>query len=70
MGTYKITNEQNNLIDENIMLGQAFSIIDKWCQDNKRVYGLGNIYHMYDNQIGVDIFEDGVVIEQFVIKSE
>ena len=68
--TYKVTNKQNNIIGENLTLGKAFDCINNWCNDNDGVYGLGNIYHEFDNQIGIDVYVKNNIIEQFHIIEE
>lgn len=68
--SYKLITNKNDVIDDNLTLGQAFTALDNWCKENNAVYGLGNIYHEYDNQIGIDVYLPGNVLKQFSIVYE
>lgn len=64
---YKIIINKNNEFNEVSTLGKAFTTIDNYCKENKCIYGLGNIYHMFDNQIGIDVYDKNNNIINFII---
>lgn len=68
--SYKIIINKNEIVFDNLTLGQAFTCLDNWCNDNNGKYGLGNIYHEYDNQIGIDVYLKNGTLKQFSIKYE
>ena len=67
---YKLITNKNNVIADNLTLGQAFTCLDNWCDDNNSVYGLGNIYHEFDNQIEIDVYVKDNKLKQFSIIEE
>lgn len=68
--SYKLITDKNEIISDNLTLGQAFTALDDWCDDNDAIYGLGNIYHEFDNQVGIDVYLKGGTLKQFSIKYE
>lgn len=66
--SYKFIINKNEIISDNLTLGQAFTALDDWCEETKATYGLGNIYHEYDNQIGIDVYLKGGTLKQFSIR--
>lgn len=68
--SYKLITDKNNVIVDNLTLGQAFTCLDSWCNNNDAIYGLGNIYHEFDNQIGIDVYLKDGTLKQFSIKYE
>lgn len=67
---YKLSVKSGNTIYTGITLGNVFTALDNWCYDNKGVYDLGNIYHEFDNQIGIDVYLNNNTLIQFTIKYE
>lgn len=65
--SYKLITDKNDVIDDNLTLGQAFTCLDNWCNDNDAIYGLGNIYHEFDNQVGIDVYLKDGTLKQFSI---
>lgn len=68
--SYRLSDDKNKTIETCMTLGNAFTTLDNWCHENKGVYGLGNIYHEFDNQIGIDVYLPGNVLKQFSIVYE
>lgn len=64
---YKLSIKNGDTIYTGVTLGNAFTALDNWCYENKGVYGLGNIYHEFDNQIGIDVYLKNNVLKQFSI---
>lgn len=67
---YKLSIKNGDTICTNMTLGNAFTALDNWCYDNKGIYSLGNIYHEFDNQIGIDVYLKDGTLKQFSIKYE
>ena len=66
--SYKLSVKNGETIYTGMTLGNAFTALDNWCHENKGIYGLGNIYHEFDNQIGIDVYLPGNVLKQFTIR--
>lgn len=67
---YKVIDKTNTIIGENLTLGEAFTCLDDWCRNNDGKYGLGNIYHEYDNQICITVYTKNNSIKLFSIVYE
>ena len=65
--SYRVITSDNTTINASITLGNAFRALDDWCRENKGVYGLGNIYHEFDNQVGIDVYLKDGTLKQFSI---
>lgn len=68
--SYKLITDKNDVIDDNLTLGKAFTCLDNWCNNNDAIYGLGNIYHEFDNQVGIDVYLKDGTLKQFSIVYE
>ena len=68
--SYRLATSDNITIETFMTLGNAFTALDNWCYENKGIYGLGNIYHEFDNQIGIDVYLKDGTLKQFSIKYE
>ena len=66
--SYRLATSDNTTIETSMTLGNAFTALDNWCHENKGIYDLGNIYHEFDNQIGIDVYLPGNVLKQFTIR--
>ena len=65
--SYKLSVKNGETIYTGMTLGNAFTALDNWCHENKGIYGLGNIYHEFDNQIGIDVYLKNGTLKQFSI---
>lgn len=68
--SYRLSDDKNKTIETCMTLGNAFTVLDNWCYENKGIYGLGNIYHEFDNQIGIDVYLKDGTLKRFSIKYE
>lgn len=66
--SYRLATSDNITIETCMTLGNAFTALDNWCHESKSVYGLGNIYHEFDNQIGIDVYLKDGTLKQFTIR--
>lgn len=68
--SYRLATSDNTTIETCMTLGNAFTALDNWCYENKGLYCLGNIYHEFDNQIGIDVYLKDGTLKQFSIRHD